>query len=135
MDTLVSIGVTAAYAFSVVQLCLNPMMTAQPGHTGMNGGGLYFEVAAVVTTFLLLGRYLEANAKRKAGNALKSLLNLGATKANIMVGGEERTAPASSLVIGDIMVIRPGEKIPTDGSSYKDNQLLIGLLSPVSRSP
>ena len=67
MDTLVSIGVTAAYAFSAWQLFIDPSMTAHPGMEDMGSGGLYFEVAAVVTTFLLLGRYLEANAKQKAG--------------------------------------------------------------------
>ena len=84
MDTLVSIGVSAAYLFSVWQLALDPRMTEHPGMEGMESGGLYFEVAAVVTTFLLLGRFLEANAKQKAGDALKALLNLGAKDATIL---------------------------------------------------
>ncbi|HEY1156022.1 MAG TPA: cation transporter, partial [Arthrobacter sp.] len=81
MDTLVSIGVAAAYLFSACQLVADPWMTGHPGMDGMETGGLYFEVAAVVTTFLLLGRYLEANAKQKAGDALQALLNLGAKDA------------------------------------------------------
>ncbi len=77
------------------------------------GGGLYFEVAAVVTTFLLLGRYLEANAKAKAGNALKALLNLGAKDATILVEGVEQKIPADQLLVDDVIVVRPGgRKLP-----------------------
>jgi Cu+-exporting ATPase len=86
MDTLVSLGVIAAYTFSIGQLLAEPRLTEHPGMEGMSGtGGLYFEVAAVVTTFLLLGRFLEANAKAKAGDALKALLNLGAKDATVLV--------------------------------------------------
>lgn len=93
MDTLVSMGVIAAYFYSAWQLFADPRITEHPGMEGMSGG-LYFEVAAVVTTFLLLGRYLEANAKAKAGNALKALLNLGAKDATILVDGREQKVPA-----------------------------------------
>lgn len=84
MDTLVSIGVAAAYLFSAWQLFSDPLMTQHPGMEGMEQRGLYFEVAAVVTTFLLLGRYLEANAKQKAGDALHALLSLGAKDATVL---------------------------------------------------
>ena len=79
MDTRVSIGVTAAYVFSAWQLLADPRLTGHPGMEGMDSGGLYFEVSAVVTTFLLLGRYLEANAKQKAGRRSSSTAN-GATR-------------------------------------------------------
>lgn len=141
MDTLVSIGVLAAYLFSAWQLFANPMMTEHPGmeSTGM-GGGLYFEVAAVVTTFLLLGRYLEANAKAKAGDALKALLNLGAKDATILRDGVEHKIPAEQLVAGDIFVVRPGEKVATDGvvtdgASAVDASLITGESVPVEVGP
>ncbi|MEZ2391533.1 heavy metal translocating P-type ATPase [bacterium RCC_150] len=139
MDTLVSIGVLAAYAYSAWQLLANPMMTEHPGMESM-AGGLYFEVAAVVTTFLLLGRYLEANAKAKAGDALRALLNLGAKDATVLREGVERKIPAEQLVAGDIFVVRPGEKIATDGvvtdgSSAVDASLVTGESIPVEVGP
>ncbi len=83
MDTLVSIGVAAAFLFSAWQLLSIRDLTAHPG-MDMGGHALYFEVAAVVVTFLLLGRYLEANAKKRAGHALTALLNLGAKEARVL---------------------------------------------------
>lgn len=140
MDTLVSIGVTAAYLFSLWQLALDPRMTEHPAMEGMEAGGLYFEVAAVVTTFLLLGRFLEANAKQKAGDALKALLNLGAKDATVLHNGAEHQLPADQLRVGDIVVVRPGEKIATDGvviegSSAVDASLLTGESVPVEVGP
>ncbi|MFX1819498.1 heavy metal translocating P-type ATPase [Pseudarthrobacter sp. CC4] len=140
MDTLVSIGVTAAYLFSAGQLLVDPRMTEHPGMEGMEAGGLYFEVAAVVTTFLLLGRYLEANAKQKAGDALQALLNLGAKDANILRGGTEQRIPADRLQVDDILVVRPGEKIATDGVvadgiSAVDASLVTGESVPVEVGP
>ncbi|VXA93392.1 Copper-exporting P-type ATPase [Arthrobacter sp. 9V] len=139
MDTLVSIGVIAAYLYSAWQLFADPRMTEHPGMEGM-GGGLYFEVAAVVTTFLLLGRYLEANAKAKAGNALKALLNLGAKDATILVDGVEQKIPADQLLVDDVIVVRPGEKIATDGlvtdgASAVDASLVTGESVPVEVGP
>ncbi|WP_281445195.1 heavy metal translocating P-type ATPase, partial [Paenarthrobacter nicotinovorans] len=140
MDTLVSIGVIAAYVYSAWQLFADPRMTEHPGMESMSGGGLYFEVAAVVTTFLLLGRYLEANAKAKAGNALKALLNLGAKDATILEGGIERKIPADQLLVDDVFVVRPGEKIATDGvvtdgASAVDASLVTGESVPVEVGP
>lgn len=144
MDTLVSIGVTAAYAFSAWQLFADPRMTdhqlGMDSMEGMGSGGLYFEVAAVVTTFLLLGRYLEANAKQKAGDALKALLNLGAKDATVLRGGQEQQIPADQLGVGDLIVVRPGEKIATDGvvvegSSAVDASLVTGESVPVEVGP
>lgn len=140
MDTLVSIGVIAAYVYSAWQLFADPRMTEHPGMESMSGGGLYFEVAAVVTTFLLLGRYLEANAKAKAGNALKALLNLGAKDATILERGIERKIPADQLLVDDVFVVRPGEKIATDGvvtdgASAVDASLVTGESVPVEVGP
>nr|WP_028271396.1 heavy metal translocating P-type ATPase [Arthrobacter sp. UNC362MFTsu5.1] len=139
MDTLVSIGVIAAYLFSAWQLFADPRMTQHPGME-MGSGGLYFEVAAVVTTFLLLGRYLEANAKQKAGDALKALLDLGAKDATVLSGGTEVRIPADQLAVGDVLVVRPGEKIATDGvvidgASAVDASLVTGESVPVEVGP
>lgn len=140
MDTLVSLGVAAAYLFSAWQLAADPRMTEHPGMEGMETGGLYFEVAAVVTTFLLLGRYLEASAKQKAGDALQALLNLGAKDAAVLRGGTEHRIPADQLQAGDVLVVRPGEKIATDGvvvdgDSAVDTSLVTGESVPVEVGP
>ncbi|WP_406635199.1 heavy metal translocating P-type ATPase [Pseudarthrobacter quantipunctorum] len=140
MDTLVSIGVTAAYLFSAWQLFADPRMTEHPGMEGMEAGGLYFEVAAVVTTFLLLGRYLEANAKQKAGDALQALLNLGAKDATVLRDGKEQRIRADHLQVDDVLVVRPGEKIATDGvvtdgDSAVDASLVTGESVPVEVGP
>ncbi|MET1089366.1 MAG: heavy metal translocating P-type ATPase [Arthrobacter sp.] len=140
MDTLVSIGVAAAYLFSAWQLFSDPLMTQHPGMKGMESGGLYFEVAAVVTTFLLLGRYLEANAKQKAGDALHALLSLGAKDATVLRAGKEQRIPAEQLAVGEVLVVRPGEKIATDGvvidgTSAVDASLVTGESAPVEVGP
>ncbi|GLB66429.1 heavy metal translocating P-type ATPase [Arthrobacter mangrovi] len=139
MDTLVSIGVLAAFLFSTWQLAMDPMMTAQV-HSGMAEGALYFETAAVIVTFLLLGRYLEANAKQKAGDALKALLSLGAKEATVLRDGAEVQVAAEQLVPGDLIVVRPGEKIATDGyvvegRSAVDTSLITGESVPVDVEP
>ncbi|TLM83926.1 copper-translocating P-type ATPase [Pseudarthrobacter sp. NamE2] len=140
MDTLVSLGVAAAYLFSAWQLAADPRMTEHPGMEGMGTGGLYFEVAAVVTTFLLLGRYLEARAKQRAGSALQALLNLGAKDATVVRDGVEHRVPADRLQVGDLIVVRPGEKIATDGvvvdgNSAVDTSLVTGESVPVEAGP
>ncbi|MFE4837829.1 heavy metal translocating P-type ATPase [Arthrobacter sp. NPDC056691] len=143
MDTLVSLGVIAAYLFSAWQLLAFPRLTEHPGMEQMGGagsGGLYFEVASVVTTFLLLGRFLEANAKSKAGDALRALLDLGAKDATILQDGTEVKIPANRLVVGDLIVVRPGEKIATDGvvvdgASAVDASLVTGESVPVDVGP
>ncbi|MGJ9403662.1 heavy metal translocating P-type ATPase [Arthrobacter sp. KK5.5] len=143
MDTLVSIGVLAAYFFSAWQLIADPGLTEHAG-TGMamDGAGhqLYFEVAGVVATFLLLGRFLEARAKARAGDALKSLLDLGAKEATVVRDGREVRVPAADLVPGDEFVVRPGEKIATDGyvvegASAVDTSLITGESVPVDVGP
>lgn len=139
MDTLVSIGITAAFLFSAWQLVADPMLTAHPG-MATGGHVLYFEVAVVVATFLLLGRYLEAKATQRAGDAVKALLSMGAIEATVLRDGVETKVPAGSLVIGDVFVVRPGEKISTDGvviegESAVDTSLLTGESLPVEVGP
>ncbi|WP_413249314.1 heavy metal translocating P-type ATPase [Sinomonas flava] len=137
MDTLVSLGVAAAYLYSLAQLVAEPRMTEHPGmEMSGSGGGLYFETAAVVTTFLLLGRWLEARAKSRAGDALRALLDRGAKRATVLRGGVETVVAAESLVPGDLFVVRPGETIATDGtvregSSAVDTSLITGESVPV----
>ncbi|GAA4655772.1 heavy metal translocating P-type ATPase [Arthrobacter cryoconiti] len=135
MDTLVSIGVSAAFLFSAVEIFRDPTMTAH-GSAMEGHAPLYFEVSAVVVTFLLLGRYLEAKAKSKAGDALKALLSLGAKEASVLRDGVEVKIPAAELAVDEIFVVRPGEKIATDGvvsdgSSSVDTSLLTGESLPV----
>ncbi|GAA5029545.1 heavy metal translocating P-type ATPase [Terrabacter aeriphilus] len=133
MDTLVSIGVLAAWGYSVVELLAG-------------GRHLYFEVAAVVTTFLLLGRFLEARAKDSGKDALRSLLDLGAKEVSVLridprtrVTSEARI-PVDQLVAGDQFVVRPGEKVATDGvvrdgSSAVDASVITGESTPVDVAP
>ncbi len=125
MDTLVSLGVTAAYLWSVAAL------------VGFAGGGahVYFEAAAGVTTLVLLGRYAEARAKKRAGAALRALLDLGARDVAVIRSGTELRIPIGDLQVDDIFVTRPGEKIATDGevldgSSSVDSSLLTGESMP-----
>ncbi|WP_327362717.1 heavy metal translocating P-type ATPase [Streptomyces sp. NBC_01296] len=149
MDTLVSVGTLAAFTWSLWALFF--------GHAGMPGmrhdftlftvaGGtvsrtdgsstIYLEVAAGVVTFILLGRYLEARSKRKAGAALKALLELGAKDVAVLRGGSEVRIPVAQLAVGDRFVVRPGEKIATDGTvvegaSAVDASMLTGESVPV----
>ena len=139
MDTLVSIGVLAAYFFSLWQLVADPNITAHIGMP-MSEHALYFETAGVVATFLLLGRWLEARAKSRAGDALKALLDLGAKEATVLRNGVETKIAASELVPGDEFVVRPGEKIATDGfvvmgHSAIDTALVTGESVPVEVGP
>lgn len=147
MDTLVSVGTLAAFGWSLWALFL--------GHAGMpgmrHGFGLtasradassmiYLEVAAGVVTFLLLGRWLEARAKRRAGAALRALLELGAREATVVRDGREVRVPVARLVAGDRFTVRPGETIATDGRvlegrSAVDTSLLTGESVPVDVTP
>jgi len=148
MDTLVSLGTVAAFGWSTWALFLGT--AGRPGMTegfslGMMSsadasGTLYLETAAGVTAFILLGRYLEARARRRAGAALHALLSLGAKDATVLRDGREVRVPAADLVVGDRFVVRPGEKIATDGVveegvSAVDTSLLTGESVPTEASP
>lgn len=118
MDTLISIGVTAATAWSVWALVWGDAGDSEMvGMAGMSNASshVYFEVAASITAFILIGRFLETRAKFKAGDALRALLTLGAREAVVMRDGVEKTIPASVVRIDDLMVVRPGEKFAADG--------------------
>lgn len=143
MDTLVSMGVSAAYLWSLYALFFGgagmPGMThgftwiAQPGEAGNT---IYLEVAAGVTTFLLLGRYLEVRAKRRASQAVRALLEVGAKDAALLRGGAEVRVPVAQLRAGDEFVVRPGERIATDGvvvsgTSAVDTSTITGESVPV----
>jgi len=148
MDTLISIGVLAAFAWSLYALFLGdagmPGMTMSFDLVPERGGGadeIYLEVATAVTVFLLAGRYFEARAKRRAGAALTALLELGAKDVAVLdASGAERRVPVEQLAVGDRFVVRPGEKVATDGvveegTSAVDQSLLTGESVPVEKRP
>jgi Cu+-exporting ATPase len=147
MDTLVSVGTLSAFFWSLWTL-----FRGEAGIPGMKhpfriviertGGEatMYLEVAAGVTLFILCGRYFEARAKRRSGAALRALLSLGAKDVAVLRNGEELTIPVAELVVGDRFVVRPGEKVATDGvveegSSAVDASMLTGESVPVEVGP
>jgi P-type Cu+ transporter len=143
MDTLISIGTLAAFLWSLYALLFGSAGT--PGMTHpfeltiqrtSGDGNIYLEVAAGVTTFILAGRYFEARSKRRAGAALRALLELGAKDVTIVRNGREERIPTDQLAVGDQFIVRPGEKIATDGvieegSSAVDASMLTGESVPV----
>src|SRR5262249_21783556 len=142
MDTLISVGITAAYLWSLYALLLG-----SAGTPGLRSGfalfardatasSTYLDVAAGVTVLVLAGRYLEARAKRRSGAALAALLSMGAKDVGVLRGGSEVRVPVEQLVAGDRFVVRPGEKIAADGvvesgSSAVDTSMLTGEPVPV----
>ena len=148
MDTLISLGTLSAWLWSLYALFIG-----DAGITGMTmgfdlipeqGGGnddIYLEVAAVVTTFVLAGRYFESRAKRRAGAALEALVELGARDASVLdPDGSERLVPVELLQVGDRFLVRPGEKVATDGivedgRSDIDLSMLTGESAPVEVGP
>ena len=147
MDTLISVGVIAAFGWSLYALFLGTAgeigMTHGFSLTADRGAGdsqIYLEVAAGVTTFILAGRYFEVRAKRRSGAALRALLELGAKDVAVLRGGDEVRIPVDELAVGDRFVVRPGEKIATDGTieegtSAIDASLLTGESVPVEVGP
>ncbi|MET7479487.1 heavy metal translocating P-type ATPase [Streptomyces sp. NPDC005648] len=146
MDTLVSVGTLAAFGWSLWALFFG-----DAGMTGMHdefrltvsrmdgASTIYLEVAAGVVAFILLGRYLEARSKRRAGAALRALLELGAKDVCVLRDGREERIPVSRLAVGDRFVVRPGEKVATDGTvvegaSAVDASMLTGESVPVDVS-
>ena len=124
MDVLISIGTSSAFAFGIASFFLD--------------APVFFEIAAFIMAFQLLGRYLEAQARGKTSEAIKELLKLGAKTAKILVDGKEKEIPIEELKVGDVMVVRPGEKIPTDGKvadgqSSVDESMATGESLPVEK--
>jgi copper-transporting P-type ATPase V len=125
MDTLIAIGTLTAYTYSLVELIRGE-------HE------LYFETAAMIIAFLVLGRWFEARAKGRAGQAIRALLQLGATRARLLRDGQELLVPVEEVAVGDLVRVRPGEKVPvdgevTDGASAVDESMLTGESVPVDK--
>ena len=125
MDTLIAIGTLTAFVFSTVRLFI--------------GGDLYFDTAAVIIAFLVLGRFLEARAMRRASGAIRALLKLGAKEATVLRDGTERTVPIDRVRVGELLRVRPGGKIPvdgevTEGASAVDESMLTGESVPVDKT-
>jgi P-type Cu+ transporter len=138
MDTLISVGVIAATIWSVWAVIWGDALDVMGHHsmTSSSSSHVYFEVGATVATFILLGRYLEMRAKNSAGDALRSLMALGAKYANVLRDGVEVSIPASVIREGDLVVVRPGEKIAADGVveegfSSVDMSMITGESVPV----
>jgi len=142
MDTLISMGVIAAYTWSLYALFfggagetgMKMPFTLLPSHSGASE--IYLEVAAAVTVFILLGRYFESRAKSKSSTALTALLNLGAKSVSVITAGIESQIPIGSLKLGDLFVVRPGERIATDGivvqgASAVDESMITGESIPI----
>jgi copper-transporting P-type ATPase V len=126
MDTLIAMGTLAAYTFSVRELLVD-------------GHDLYFEAAVIIIAFISLGRYLEARAKGRAGRAIHALLELGAKEARVVRDGGEAMVPVDQVVVGDLVRVRPGEKVPVDGivrdgASAVDESMLTGESIPVDKA-
>jgi cation transport ATPase len=125
MDTLIAMGTLTGFFYSVYEL--------------LAGGDLYFETAALLIAFILLGRYFEARARSRASSAVRKLLELGAKEARLLVDGEERMVPVEEVQVGDLLRVRPGEKVPVDGevvagSAAIDQSMLSGESVPVDNS-
>ena len=147
MDTLVSLGVSAAFLWSLYALFLGT--AGEPGMTHPfaltvartdGAANIYLEVAAGVTSFILLGKYFEARSKRRAGAALRALMELGAKEVTVLRAGREVIVPIDEIAVGDLFVVRPGEKIATDGTveegtSAVDMSMLTGESVPVEVGP
>ncbi|MDO8517136.1 MAG: heavy metal translocating P-type ATPase [Nanoarchaeota archaeon] len=126
MDTLIALGTSAAYFYSVYVVFFNPM------------GDQYFEAAAVLITFVMLGRYLEAIAKGKTSEAIKKLMNLSPKIATVIRNGKEEKIKIDDLIVGDIIIVKPGEKVPVDGvivegESAVDESMITGESMPVEK--
>lgn len=147
MDTLISVGVVAAVGWSTYALMFGgagmvgmTMTLTLFGAPGAGSHEIYWEVASAVTTFMLLGRYLEHRAKRDAGAALRSLMESGAKEATVRRDGGDVVIPLAEVVVGDVMVVRPGQRIPTDGvvregMAAMDMSMMTGESMPTEVGP
>ncbi|PJJ66794.1 heavy metal translocating P-type ATPase [Chryseobacterium geocarposphaerae] len=138
MFSLIALGVAAAFIFSIVALAFPNMIPHEiRGHN--HGVPLYFEAVCVILTLVILGQLMEAAAHKKTGNAIRELMNLSPDEANLIVNGEEKKVLLSQVKIGDLLKVKPGEKIPvdgkiTEGSSYIDESMITGEPIPVEKS-
>jgi cation-transporting ATPase V/Cu+-exporting ATPase len=148
MDTLVAVATLTAFAFSTAELLFGPSVQAHghaadpAGTPSAFGSHLHYDMGALIIVFLLLGRWLEARAAGRASGAVRALVELGADDAHLVdpgAPGGERLIPASDLRVGDVVIVRPGEKVPTDGTviggtSSLDESLLTGESLPVDKA-
>ena len=133
MNSLVAIGTGAAFAYSAVATFTPALLPESARH-------VFFEAAAVIVTLILLGRWLEARSKGRTSEAIRRLVGLQPPTARVLRGGEEQEIPAAQLVSGDIVLVRPGERIPadgavTEGASFLDEAMVTGEPVPVEKSP
>ncbi|MGV3721003.1 MAG: heavy metal translocating P-type ATPase, partial [Actinomycetota bacterium] len=144
MNTLIALGTGAAYLFSVIATLFPQAVTASSHDSGHAMSApmapVYFEAAAVIIALILLGRLLEARAKAKTGDAIRRLMGLQARTARVVRGGQELELPVEEVVPGDLVQVRPGEKIPVDGvirqgESAVDESMLTGESMPVEKRP
>src|SRR5699024_242854 len=129
---LVAMGTSAAYFFSIYEGIKAATMTGYEPH-------LYFETSAILITLILFGKYLEVNAKGRTKQALSALLELQAREARIIVNGEEKLIPVEQVKVGDVLLIKPGEKIPVDGivisgNTSIDESMLTGESIPIEKT-
>ena len=139
MNTLVSIGTFAAYAFSVVATFAPNLFRQTGAMNQMHGPTVYYETAAIVVTLILMGRLLEARARAQTGGAIRALMGLQAKTARVERDGIERDIPLEEVRVGDLITVRPGEKIPVDGivqdgKSSVDESMLTGEPAPVPKA-
>ena len=131
MNSLVALGTGAAYIFSVVATFL-------PSVLPLGQSGVYFETAAVVVTLILLGRYFEALAKSRTGKAVAALIELQPSEATVLINGESVQKPVADVCVGDVILVRPGSRLPVDGvvvagHGYVDESMLTGETVPVAK--
>ncbi|AZA59840.1 heavy metal translocating P-type ATPase [Chryseobacterium indoltheticum] len=138
MFSLIALGVAAAFIFSIIALAFPDLLPHEiRGHN--HEIPLYFEAVCVIMTLVILGQLMEALAHKKTGNAIKELMNLSPDEANIIVNNEEKRVPLSEVKIGDILKVKPGEKIPVDGkiiegNSVVDESMITGEPIPVEKN-
>lgn len=138
MFSLIALGVAAAFIFSIVSLIFPDMIPHEiRGHN--HEIPLYFEAVCVILTLVILGQLMEAAAHKKTGNAIRELMNLSPDEANLIVNGEEKKVLLSQVKIGDLLKVKPGEKIPvdgkiTEGNSYVDESMITGEPIPVEKT-
>ena len=138
MFSLIALGVAAAFIFSIVALAFPDLLPHEiQGHN--QKAPLYFEAVSVILTLVILGQLMEALAHKKTGNAIKELMNLSPDEANVMVNNEEKRVSLSEVKIGDVLKVKPGEKIPVDGkiiegNSVVDESMITGEPIPVEKN-
>src|SRR5690606_23739084 len=132
MNTLVMLGTSAAYGYSVVATFLPSVLPEGTAH-------VYYEAAATIITLILLGNYLEAHTRGRASDAIRTLMGLQARTARVVREGREVEVPAGDVMVGDLVRVRPGERVPVDGeviegASYVDESMVTGEPVPVEKA-